>query len=68
MKNKLKNDKRGVVQFIWAGAALVAAGAWLVSVIKPKPVTPTQTIFQSVPVWGWVVMILILLVILRRRN
>lgn len=66
MKNKLKNDKRGVVQFIWAGAALVAAGAWLVSKFQPK--TPAQTFFSSVPIYVWVVAILILLVILRRRN
>lgn len=67
MKNKLKNDKRGVVQFIWAGAALVAAGAWLVSAFKPKQ-TVTQTIFQSIPIYVWIVAILFLLVLLRRRN
>lgn len=68
MKNKkLKNDKRGVVQFIWAGAALAAAGAWLISVIKPKPaLTPTQTLLQSIPIWGWVVIALLLIVMLRR--
>lgn len=60
-------DKRGFIQFVWAGAALLAAGAWLVSVIKPKEaVSPTQTLLSSIPIWGWIVVALIVLVLIRR--
>lgn len=73
MKNNLlfkkRMNKKGQLLWVWGGAALVAAAAWFVSLVKPKPaLTPTQTFFQSIPIWAWIMIGLILLVLIRRER
>jgi hypothetical protein len=66
---KKRMNKKGQVLWLWGVAAVVAAGAWFVSLVKPKAVlTPTQTFFQSVPIYVWIMIGLILLVLIRRER
>jgi hypothetical protein len=63
-----KMNKKGIVPIlgiIWGVTALAAAIGGLILIAKPRPAT--SPLFASIPIWGWIVMILVLLVLLRRR-
>ena len=50
-----------VLPFIWAGAALLTAGSLLIESVKPE-----QTGFH-IPIFGWIAIVLFLLIIFRSR-
>ena len=70
MSKRNKMNKKGWASLlIWGGAALAAGIGYLINATKPAAATPTGVagIFSAVPIWGWIVMILILLVLVRSR-
>lgn len=61
MKIKKWNKKGGVPLIIWGVAALVAGIGYLVSALKPAP-----TGIAAIPIWGWIVGGLVLLILLKK--
>jgi hypothetical protein len=63
-----KMNKKGVLPIlgiIWGIAALAAAVGGLILIARPKP---EPTMLASIPIWGWILIIFLMLFLLRRRR
>ena len=52
--------------FVWAGIAATAAVGYLLNAVKPAP-TGVQGVISSIPMVGWIVIGLFLLILFRGR-
>lgn len=67
-RNGKKINKKGwLTLIVWGVAALVAAGGYFLNASKPAP-TGINGFISSIPIWGWIVIGLVALVLLRGRN
>jgi hypothetical protein len=62
-----KMNKKGIAALlIWGGAALAAGIGYLINATKPAaPANSVSGIVSSIPIWGWIVGGLVLLVLLK---
>ena len=61
-------NKKGLFPLlIWGGAALAAGIGYLINATKPVAKSGTaESLISSIPIWGWIVGGLVLLVLLKR--
>lgn len=55
--------------YVWGAAAVTAGLGYLVNAFKPAPAAPTGAagIISSIPIWGWIVVGLVLLVLIMKK-
>jgi hypothetical protein len=66
-KRKKMNKKGWVPLLIWGGAALAAGIGYLINATKPAASSNSAAgIISAIPIWGWIVIGLVVLVLLKR--